>query len=507
MVDSRNMTDLNHILSQIESASEDARSSAWMTLYLSTDDAYHMEFIKVLTSDNDVRKIQLARFLGKVSEKKAILYLVQLLFEDSSNIITQSIRSFEHNDYGDKYRHLLPLLQSKNKRSLLFAIEELAEKQISESIDPLIELLQKNDEDVQIAILSGFRFLKDKRTLPHILNYCQSNSEHIQFHAFLALGALFSQSPRQCRKMLVKGARSTSARIRQTCIWTLHRNKTNHLKHLYMDLSTHDPDPNVRQECLVALTSRPTIKSIKHIIKQITMEHSQPVILKAEAALLTMPYKVLGKALRKILKDKNFVGYSRTMTLYAEFHRQDDGYLKFLTKELQRITDVHKKIPIIESMGHLENVNALPILENLLSEGGLIEYTAMTSITKVWNHELPFPILKYTQNDSLSVLSKQIALKYFVKHSRDEEYNSEITHYLIQCLKSTNINIRYLSAQALVKSTQISIIEPFFKSYMIESDSASKLFFEENIIHFINTKPKSILSLIRNHQNSAQQEK
>lgn len=497
------MTELLNIQSQLESISEDARSAAWMRLYLSNSDDLQMELIQILTSENDVRKIQFARFLGKVPEHKAILYLIQILFEDNNNVIQQAIRSFNQNTYSDKYRDLLPLLEAKNHNALEFAIEQLSEKKILDAVDPLISLLQNKPNNIKLAVLSGFRFLGDKRTLPHIIEYCNHSNTNIQFHAILAIGSLYQKAPRPCRKILIKALTDSSARIRQTAVWTLHQHSLFGLQSIFRKLSSEDKDPNVRQECLVALTKKPTKKNVKHIIQQLADEKSQSVILKAEAALLTVPEKQLTKGLKSVLKDKSQKGYSHALTLYAEFHRKDEQYLKYLIKKLKQTQSTKDRLPIIESMGYLENEKALPILNELLNVQGLEQYTAITAITKIWNKSKPFPILNYMNHEKLSEISKQIALKYFMKQAQEGNYTADVVHNLIKFLKSKNINIRYLSAQSLVKCKQISVIEPFFKSFLKETDPASKEFFKQSLIQFINSKPKSIVSVFKNHHNEA----
>jgi len=496
------MITLSQIRMDIEGSSEDARFAAWMELYTSDKELAKQELKRVVIEKDPILKILFCKFLAHNHEEKAILYLQEMLLDQNEIVLENAIKAFDKNTYVDKIIKLLPVLQAPTTRAKYFAIDRLSTTKTIQATEPILEMLKNADEELMVNILTGLRFLTDRRILFSVKPLLDHPKDKIRFGAIMAIGSLYTSGYFHARQILLDCLTDPMPKNRQAIIWNLRNTPYNKdLKHFF-HYSTHDPDPFVRQECLLGLSAFSNQKVIHHLIKVLITEKNKMVVLKGEAVLLSMPTSILVKELKKLLNSLDQKIKNKVMVLFAQFQKGSDEFFEYLQENLNNTKSEKEKVAIIHSLGLLENKKAISLLEQQLKASPIISYTSMAALLKVWGYSKEFPVLKYLKNDRLSDLTKQIVLKHFVKIGSKEMYSAELTYLFIDLLKSKNINIRYHSIQALVKVINPSVLVPIFKVIIEETDPTALKTAKDNIILLIQKMPQLLIGLMEKFKNS-----
>lgn len=498
------MIDLTKIKKDIGGTSDDARFAAWMELYQSDEESTQREIEKIFRTTDPLIKILFARFLAHIEEERAILYLTKLLIDENPIVVDNAIAAFLKSKFSKKNTHLIPVLSSPCVRAKVFALNQLAASQVIQAIDPILNLIPKADHELLVEILGALRFFSDRNVAPTIYPYLEHASEDIRFRAVMILGTLYQLGCKEFHHKLILKLSDGSEIVRHGVVWSLsHIKRKGHLKH-FLTLSLHDPSPLVRQECLSACLTYPSFKVMRHIISVLTHEKDRVVTLKGESVLLSMPKKVLVKSLKRLLKSRDAAIRHRTMHLYAEHQEGSDEYLSYLKRQFESAGNPKEKIPIIESLGLLENKKAITFLEKHIFANPLLTYTGLMAIAKLWEKSQDFPIIKYLTHPQISDLFKQIPLKHLLKLNVPKFCTPELVTILIKLLDSKNLNVRYLSAQALVQMKEERILVPFFNTIINETDHTARNLLKENIIEFFHRNPLLFVKLFQEYKEQSE---
>ncbi|MDO8527781.1 MAG: HEAT repeat domain-containing protein [Deltaproteobacteria bacterium] len=497
------MISLEHIRQQIEGSSEDARYTAWMELYTSEDVGANAELQRIITSSDPILKILFLRFLSHVDEEKSVRYILKIL-EDENPVVCESARkSFDKNQYPSKLKMLFPFVHSSHVGCRYFAIERLTQGGMLEVIDVLLQMMEKADEVLLLKILTGLRFLADKRMLPTLHRYLHDNREEVRFKTVLIYGAVFESGYFPCRKNLLEALKDPSRKIRRAVLWTFCRSPSKKDLELLFRISMEDPDPLVRQESLHEMGLFPTTQVIGHLLQILVYAKERILVLKAEGILLSMPQSLLLHGLKKVLKHEDQTLKNKAMLIFAEFEKNSKDYFDFIVGGFEKATDDKQRLPYIEALGALEDPRAVSILEKYLHASYLIAYATMNALVKIGSAgRKGISVVKYLEDEKLNPLLKQMVLKYLTKRGNPEMFTDNLVRHLISCLKSDNTNIRYLSAQSLVLSGRENILDPLFEMVLRETDPTSVKFLEESILKLLSKTPSLFITLIRQYDKN-----
>lgn len=480
---------IEDIVSCIRGASEDARFEAWMTLYSSTDVATQEEILRIISGRDNVLKMLLARFLAFIREEKAVTYLRDMLFDEEKDVVEVAAKAFDKNAFEGKLKKLLAVLHAPNSDARVFALERLSQGGMKEALPILIKMLKSADENLMTKIFSGLRYLPDKKLLYEIKPYVSHENEEIRFRTALIYGSLFEEKIWSAHRVLIDLLRDPSPRIRQAVLWSL-RKRPHHRDFKYlMMISSQDPDPMVRQESLLGFTDFPSAKAIRQLLFVVVNDSNRMVVLKGESILISMPVKKLIIGLKGLLNVSDRRIVNKAMLLFAEFQKNSVSYYKYLVKGLHRAGSDKDKIPYIEALGIMGRFEAVSELESLLNESPLISYTALTAILRIWGRREDFTTLKYMTYPGFSNVMKQIVLKHFLKADNLKMYERDLTDHFIWLLGSSNLNLRYLAAQALSKIPENFIVDPLLQMMLKETDPSSIKLLRENIANILKVKP------------------
>lgn len=494
------MSRMDDLIGLIRGASEDARFEAWMELYSSADGTE--EITNLIRGHDNVLKMLFARFLSFIPEDKAVTYLRDMLFDGDTEVILAVQKAFDKNAFDGKLKKLLAVLHASQPQARIFALERLSEGGVKESLATLLKMLRSADEDLSIKILTGLRYLPDKRLFYEIKLYVTHANEEIRFRAALVYGSLLEDGFSRARRMLLKFLSDPSPRIRQAALWSLRRRPHHGDVKYLMAISSNDPDPMVRQESLLGLADFPSGPAIRQLLAVIVNDSNRMVILKGEAVLLTMPVKKLIAGLKGLLSGPDTRVVNKAMLLFAEFQKNSASYYKYLVKGLKNAATDKGKLPFIEALGIMGRAEAVPELENLFGASPLISYAALTAILRIWGRREDFPTLKYLAYPGFSHLMKQMVLKHFLKADNLKMYGRELTDHLIGLIGSSNLNLRYLAAQALAKVPEDFIVDPLLQMMLKETDPASIRLLRENITSILCARPDLFSDIFERYRHN-----
>lgn len=494
------MKKIEELLDKINSSSEDAKFSAWMEIYTSDNLDLKSFLFNLPFEQSPVLKNSCIRFLGHIQEERAIRLLVRFL-EDADDIVVDSaIRSFERNLYNNKTYFLIDALDSQNRKTVFFAIEKICKAGIYEALNKLYSMLDRNDERLMIKLLMGFRYMPDRGMLRVVEGFIYDQREKVRFYTTFVYGALYESNIREARKFLLRLLRDESKRIRQVALWSLRKNKRLWDIQYYLKLSTHDSDPTVKQEALMGLSQFDYLFVIRHLLKIIVYEQNRLVVLKAESILINYSPKRIVKALRKMIVNNDRKIMSKALLYYAEFEKNKKSFFNFLIKGL-RCSNVKDKLPFIEALGAYGDSNGIKFLEKSLGESPLEAYAAMSAILKIHEYNKTNGFVNYLKDDNCSNLLKQMVLKQLVRMKNIEKSDYELAEMLLDLLHSPNLNIRYLSTQALVLIMTDEFIVPFFEVLLKENDPASLNLLQKNVSFLLQNNCLLFADLYSNYIN------
>lgn len=496
---------LSNLIERIEHGTEDQRFTLWFQIYQwqKTDPNEH-PFEEIIQSGSLLIKSLLCRFLSTVEEELSIRLLILLIEDEDEKTAKIAIKNFEKSHFQRKADFLIPLLNSQRPFILYFAIEQLTSNLVSDATDDLIRVLKQKGEDDEALlhyILSGFRFLVDRRLLPVIAPYLSDKRESIRYYALLAIGALYEENHNEPEKYIIKALNDESPRIRQSALWVLRRRpKKKHTKH-FIKIINQDSNPLVRQEALLGLALFPSKKNVIQVIQTTSKETNRLIKLKGEAVVLSLKAKQIILALKNLILSSDQQVRTHSILLYAYFEKGSKPFIKFLTKELKNSKDPRYIVILIQALGSTGFKGAIPILEKLLGTSSLIAYTAMGSLLKLWGNDPQFPIERYLTDDRLSNSIRQIVIKHYVTISEAHWYTPSKMALFTALMKHPNINVRYLSAQALVKSDSVKMLRPFFVGSVSEDDPTSYKLLRSNIIRLLHIHPHYFMILFEEFKN------
>lgn len=481
------MINLEDIKKSIISGMEDERFVAWMQLYsLDERELADSELQRIINSQDPILKILFGRFLALVGEERAIGFLVQLLGDQNRNVVLAAIKAFAKNHYIFKLRHLVPVINAVRLEAQEYAIEQLSLAGEADVIDPLLDLLKRAPEKLVPTILAGLRHLPDQRLVLPIGFFVSHPKAEIRLQAIFVLGALFEVNMGNIRPRLILALRDPSPSVRKAALWALCKKPSRKDLGWLKDMSLHDVDAFVRQECIEGLKSFYAVSVILHLLKLITHDKDRRVTLKCESILLGMPLELLAKAFAKSQRDKDEKLRSKALLIFSSYQQQSENFCKLVLRQLGLAADDKTRLSLIETLGNIRAVTALGILESYLGKTFILAYAAMGAILKIWVQN-PTPTLqKYLVDPKLPALLKQMVLKRLLYKKAQSVLDVPMVHILIGLLKDHNLNIRYLASQVLVFSRSEMAFDPLFDLLVREQDPASLQFLQASFLQEIS---------------------
>lgn len=489
---------LTQIRESIEGESDDRRFEAWMELYSRKGPEESLVINQIITGQDPILKVLFARFLARVYEDRAVLYLSELLCDPNPVVVDIAIRSFDKNLCEVKLPKLIAVLDAPLFKAQKFAIEKLCQGNISEAIAPLIDKLKVAEGELLEHLLVSLRHIPDKRMMGAVKIFMTHQNRNIRFHAIMVFGALYQAGYRECLSLLLASLADSNPRVRQAILWVLRRHPEKRFLRYFLKMSRDDPDSNVRQEALLGLALFPRQKVVEHLLRLLVSDHDRMVVLKGEAVLLSISQKKLIQALKKVLHDHNFAVRSKAVLMLSEFHPHLSlKYYEFLMREISKAKSTKEKMPFLQSLGIVGYIDAIPYLKEMIhSADKVLSYTAMVSLLKIYAKRGDFPILELLKDETLSNLLRQMAMKIFVKQAHRNQYTDELMVFLLDYLKSEHINLRYLAARVLIASEDERFLEPLFAMILAESDGSIRLLLKEYVLQAVLRNPVLFLHMI-----------
>lgn len=489
---------LNQIRESIEGESDDRRFEAWMQLYSRKGAEESIEINQIITGHDPILKVLFARFLARVYEDRAILYLSELLCDPNPVVVDIAIRSFDKNLCEVKLPKLIGVLDAPLFKAQKFAIEKLCQGNITEAIAPLIDKLKIAEGELLEHLLVSLRHIPDKRLMGAVKTFITHQNRNVRFHAIMVFGALYQAGYRECLSLLLAALSDNNPRVRQAVLWVLRRHPERRFLRHFLKMSRDDQDSNVRQEALLGLALFPRQKVVEHLLRLLVSDHDRMVVLKGEAVLLSISQKKLIRALKKVLHDHNFAVRSKAVLMLSEFHPNlSIKYYEFLMREIKKAKSTKEKMPFLQSLGIVGYAEAAPYLREMIhSSDKVLSYTAMVSLLKIYAKMGSFPILDLLKDESLSNLLRQMVMKIFVKQAHRNQYTDELMIFLLDYLKSQHINLRYLAARVLIASEDERFLEPLFAMILAETDGSIRLLLKEYVLQAVLRNPVLFLHMI-----------
>lgn len=496
------MKSMSLFKTELESQGDDERFATWMRLFTSEDPQAKQQITRIILGSDPVLKIMFCRFLAHVPQKKAVTFLMLMLFGGNDYVVENAAKALDRNTYEDKTTFLIPVLQSPNRKARYYAIDRLATTATSDVTGYFLGMLTGADKELTLKLLTGLRLLADTRVLNPIQPLLNHKDEDIRLGAVLILGTLYQKGFSAARRRLVGKLTDPAPKIRKAVIWHLRAHPKRRDVKIYLDRSTADPDASVKQECLMALSHFPRVRVIRHLVRILVTEKNRMVTLRAKAALYSIPTRKILPGLKRLLSDSDTKIRYKAMLLYAAFQKKSPAYYRYLKRELLAARTDKEKIPIIESLGELESPLAIPLLEAHLHDSPLVRYAGMTALVRLWGFDPDFPVLKYLAERRLSDLERQIVLRHFNKFARPEMYSKELVDRLTGLLESKNLNIRYLSTLALVKVINESLLRPVFDQLLQGTDPMAFKLTRESLVNRLQREPPLLVSLFQKYVNN-----
>jgi HEAT repeat protein len=494
--------DIARIQKDIAGASEDARFMAFLTLYESNDPDAKSEIVRIMTVSDPVQKLMLLRFLGHVTDARAIDYICQMLEDENHVVVDAAERAFDRNQYDKRLKILTPLIASSHRRAQLVAIDHVAHFGWAEALPLLISQLDNPDEELALALLSALRFLPSRSALMPIMKFMNHPNEQIRFRAVMALGVIYELFDLRLRGTLVQCLEDKSPQVRQAAVWSLRRKPQRRIVPMLMRMSAQDVDPMVRQEALLGLQSFPTISVIHHLLALHMSESNRMVALRCESVVLGMEHGPLLKSLSRIISRETGPVRDKAILLAAEFRRDSDEYYQSMVNELQNARADRDRVVYLEALGALGNPKASQVLLPYLRQSMVVAYVAMASLLKLNDESLPF--LDYLEDPQGSLLLKQMILRYLIRREQlVATHRGRLERCLLGFLESDNINMRYLAAQVLVGISGRAAQDAMLKTMRIETDPTSLRLLRNSLIDFFTKDPAGYVSFLHDKRHDA----
>ncbi len=489
---------LTELLKKIQSSTEDARFTEWMSLYRTSLDENGDEGIGLILKWGDpVLKILLARFLAQISEEKSVLWLSRLLM-DSNEVVTEAARkSFDKNRYSSKVQTLLPVLQAPIRASVFFAMEHLSLAGVTEAIDPLLAMLKEADEEMLLSILAALRQLPHRDLIPYIDPFLIDARESVRFRSILIIASIHNLGLRGSRKKLIASLGDESARIRKAAVWGLGRRYSLFNRKVFLKLSESDRDPSVRSESLNALIKFPDPQVIRHLLVQIDRDADQYVVLKGESVLLSMPRRRVVRGIKKVLSGRDKKLHRRALLLVSLFQKESKSYFRYLKRGLKKAQTDVERMSYIEALGHLEHEAVPDLVYPYLEDSPLVTYAATMAINRHWGRRQDKSILNLLARPKISALTRQMILMAILKKMPAFLKEPGMIALFIPYLRSENLNIRYLAAQILARSSAKVPLDLLVETILVETDHESFKVFKSLIQKMIMIDPNVAVQLLK----------
>lgn len=502
---------LSEIHQHLNGMSEDARFEAWLFLYQSRSEVCLKEIEAILADSDPALKILFTRFLSRIDQERAIRYLIRLLQEHNPLVFDAARKAFEKNRYNDKYRLLIPLINSPSQRLKIYAINSLGSFPSPEAIPPLIRILEATKHDyapeaveLKARILGVLRFLPDKRLIQWLQGFAKDEQMDTRKKAILALGAMHEVEEGTVRKELIKSLKDPEPSVRQAALWSLARNRLRRDLPFLLKLSLSDPDSAVRQESLSGLQTFHSKKTVRHLLKLLSHEKNRYVALKIESTLLATPKPVLIRGLKSELRGSSDKMRAKILLWLAQLQTGSPSMRRFLTRALKKEQSDMGKLPLIEALGALEDLKGVPELIPYLRKSPVLSYAAMGALLKIWRARGHFPVVPYLSDPDFSALSKQIILKQLLPKPEYWSRDAQLIETLAALTRDPNLNIRYLSVEALAVVKEGDFFDLFLELAPNETDASFVRALYRHLVALILSKPERVFAVCQAHANDPQ---
>lgn len=495
------MSDLANIRGRIEGPSEDERFTAWMEWYSSTDSRFLEEMNRLLELKDPVLKLLWVRFLSHIPEERAVTYLRELLKDENSIVVEAAKRGFDKNQFENKENFLLPIVLHHNRSPRDFAIERLYQTGNLELIDPLLSLIPAADEALLLLILTAFRHIPSVRLLPHLLPFLKDPREKIRERTVYALSSLYETGLKNLQKIFAAHLNDASPVVRIAILWSLRRKTYKKNLGVFLEVVRNDSDPTVRQEALLGLADFPNPKVIFDLIQILVTEKNKMVLLKAESVLIGMPPAEVVKGLQQVWRKSSKEVHMKAMVYLAYFQKESQDFFRQLVAGLKKAKEDKWKVAYLETLGILGNPKAVEVLKPFVKGPSFLAYTAVGALVRLSHHGQEWALVPYLKDPSIPDILKQTMLKDLVRRGKLIHFSDELVHCLTEFLKSDKINIRYLSAHALVLAGHESSLRPLLVMLLQEKDPTTLKFLEESILSSLTQNPQTYLLLLEEFQN------
>lgn len=489
---------LDTVRQQLHSPSEDARFNAWMILYQASSEnqEYQQERELVYQRKDPLLKISFIRFLSKISEERAVEYILRFFLDKNDQVIEAALKSFKASSYHHKLSFLIPFLKSPSEKIILFSLEEFSFVNLDAAFWPILQIVKSRNQHSKLVLckaLSALRHYPDTKSFSVIVDLLTHNDEEIRFLAYLVLGSLYEARFLPYGSLIENGLKDSSSRIRKSILWTLRRRPQKKYIQSLKEISLNDPDAQVRQEALQALGIFSDPGVVFHFIYIIENDENRMVALKAESVLRTLPVKKSVKAFwymisrnthhaalwskKPLLTQKMKL---RALTFLAEFQPHSKKILKYIISKLTMAVLEKETIPYFEALRLLDQPEVIGFLKPFLFKAPSISYMALKALIEVAETRKDYSVLiEYVKNKKIPLLHLQMILSFLAKYL-PLNFIAELKPLFIEFLAYDITNIRYLSLQLLKPLLDEKVdIKFLLRCLRNEKDTEVRSFLEE----------------------------
>lgn len=442
---------VNTLLNQIQSDEIEVKLFAIKRLGMIYDDDSIIDPLLQLLLDTNpkIREAAILSLSVQPATDKIVKPIINAISDENVNVQLAAIKSLSEFRSVLAVRPLIKILSDPHEEIRAAAVLALGLIEDKNSLFPLIDCLEDTSSQVRVNSLVALSNLGDPRSIEPIIELLDSEKDDaVRQMAILTLGPL-GQKDKRIIPPLVKYLESENPRLRQYAVLSLGQTKSPEIIDPLLRI-LNDEDSYVRRACASALSDIKDPATVRQFI--VRLKDTSPEIRETAAnALGKLGDPNAVEPLIEVLTDENYQ--------VREEAAQALGVLK----------DKSASKPIINLIKHEDNTEVIIAAAHAL---GKIEGTNESSTPFMFLNPANRPLNKLLNHDEISVRSA--AAESLAKIALNEQRFSKAGQYFLKASQES-LTWEFRQPFYIASSLGCNILEGISK----KNYTASKLEFEE----------------------------
>ncbi len=465
-----------------------------LSFYFSDED---VSFVyEKLTEQKDAQGIYwLIKYLVQVERPCGFEKLLLLTQSDSALTRQEACDGISRIPNNYKTDILIRMLESGWVKEVCFAVDALGRLRKAKSLEPLLRLLEKNEdhEVIAVSVLKALGKMADKRSLPLLEYLSDEKSGDIQQEAISALSRFAQILP---AKYLSRWLEFDSIKIKELMYLAMLR-KTDKKTEMYIARGIlNENNEGLKASILTSIRSITTKKFYDVVLRLAFYDASRKIRVLAQT--------VIKKAKRR--EHLKWLMHNRAkcpLELRADFYRllvefsHEKKVFNFYKRSFSKDKEKKLKLVAIECMGRLRNKRVMPFLLKLLKNNEEFYYAASISLSyqitpKHWK----------IVGESLSLdqkkrsLTIQVFLKFIDRLPKNYLLPDFIERIIENLINSESEHIRCLATRCLVKTTKADKLYLLLNLSRNDSSRNIRKSALSGLIEYLTDRPQDLMFLL-----------